>query len=60
MDTHLDELFRGGSVKRSDGDCWELNNQATCLFTRNSQSLWIVTPSQDQLNLLKKQFTDFP
>ena len=60
MNTHLDELFQGGSVKRSDGDCWELNNHATCLFTRNSQSLWIVTPSQDQLNLLKKQFTDFP
>ncbi len=59
MVTYQDERFRGGKVDRSDGDCWEANNQASCTFTRANQTLWIIAPNQTMLNDIRAKFAAF-
>jgi hypothetical protein len=60
MQTYLDQRFRGAKVKdRTDGDCWEANNQATCLFVNKQATLWLLAPDQTILNAVLAQYTDF-
>jgi hypothetical protein len=57
---YLNERFRGAKIKdRTDGDCWEANNQATCLFVKNQATLWLVAPNQTILNAVLAQYPDF-
>jgi hypothetical protein len=59
LTAYQSERFRGGKVSRDDGDCWEANNQASCAFTRGSQTLWIIAPNQSILNDIKARFPNF-
>jgi hypothetical protein len=56
---HLNERFRGAKVEdRTDGDCWEANNQATCLFVNDQSVLWVLAPNQSILNAVFAQYAD--
>jgi hypothetical protein len=57
---YLDERFRGSKVNRSDGDCWEANNQASCIFQTELGNLWLYAPDQTVLNNMLAEFPDFP
>jgi hypothetical protein len=53
------ERYRGARVDRTDGACWEANGQASCLFTRGSESLWVLAPDQRVLNEVLVAYPDF-
>lgn len=59
MRQHLEARFRGGAVDRTDGECMEANAQASCLFTREGESLWLLAPDQVVLNNVLLEFPDF-
>ena len=59
MAQYQDARFRGLKVDRSDGQCWEANNEASCVFSIGKESLWLLAPNQTILNLMLIQFPDF-
>jgi hypothetical protein len=60
MSAYQEQRFRGASVERSDGDCWEVNQQASCVFRAGSETLWILAPDQTALNRILSLFSRFP
>jgi len=57
---YLNQRFRGAKIQdRTDGDCWEANDQATCLFVKNQSSLWLLAPDQTVLNAVLTAYPDF-
>ncbi len=60
MQTYLNERFRGSKIKdRTDGDCWEANDQAACLFVKKQATLWLLAPDQTILHAVLAQYADF-
>lgn len=59
LQQYLHARFRGARVDRNDGACWEINDQAACLFTLGSESLWLLAPNQAVLNDVLVDFPDF-
>jgi hypothetical protein len=57
---YQDERFRGAKVNRSDGQCWEANNQASCVFKKGQEMLWLLAPNQTILNNILAQHPNFP
>jgi hypothetical protein len=57
---YQDERFRGAKVtSRSDGECWEVNNQASCVFATEQATLWLLAPDQTTLNNILAQYPTF-
>lgn len=52
MSDYQEKRFLGGRVNRNDGDCWEVNHQASCLFRNGTQTLWLLAPDQTTLDLV--------
>lgn len=61
MRRYQDERFRGAKIEnRTDGECWEVNNQVSCIFSNAQETLWLLAPNQTLLNNLLAQYTGFP
>jgi hypothetical protein len=60
MNTYQEERFRGAGLDRTDGACWEVNDQASCLFRSGREILWLLTPNQTILNDLLAAYPAFP
>jgi hypothetical protein len=56
---YLDERFRGAKLTRTDGSCWSVNDQVSCLFTKAQAALWLLAPDEATLNKVKQPYTDF-
>lgn len=56
---HLVERFRGLSIDRAGGDCWEANQQTSCLFVTGDRTLWLLTPDTTTLEAVLAQYPDF-
>ncbi|MCC7361329.1 MAG: hypothetical protein IT317_17720 [Anaerolineales bacterium] len=56
---YMDARLRGSKVPRTDGDCWEANNQAGCVFVANGETLWLYAPNQTLINDLLAFFPAF-
>jgi len=56
---YLDARLRGAKVPRSDGDCWEANDQAGCVFTADGETLWLYAPNQTLINDLLALYPQF-
>jgi len=50
--TYQNERFRGAKLERTDGECWEVNNQTSCVFAKGKTTLWLLTPNQTLLNAI--------
>jgi hypothetical protein len=59
MSDYQEERFRGARVDRNDGDCWEVNQQASCVFREARETLWIIAPDQTALNRILDLFPRF-
>lgn len=57
---YLKRRLRGSDIDRRDGDCWEANNQATCIFKQSRGVLWLFAPNQAILNTMLAEFPNFP
>jgi hypothetical protein len=61
MQFYLNARWHGSKTTGpAEGDCWEANNRASCLFSKNKASLWLVAPNQTLLNSVLAQYSDFP
>jgi len=59
MQTHLSKLYRGNQLSRSAGQCWQNNNQFTCLYAIEGQTLWLQGPDAQTLDSMLAQFPGF-
>ncbi|MDR3577770.1 MAG: hypothetical protein P4L50_28210 [Anaerolineaceae bacterium] len=59
MATHLSKLYRGNALSRPKGQCWQVNDQATCLYAVGGQTLWLQGPDPQTLDALLVQFPAF-
>ena len=55
----LGERFRGATVERAAGRCWEVNFQASCAYENGRETLWLLAPSQEGLDLLLDLYPGF-
>jgi hypothetical protein len=61
MLTYQDARFKGAKVMtRSDGNCWEVNEQASCIFATGRETLWLLAPNQSLVNAMLSQAPQFP
>jgi hypothetical protein len=56
---HLSERFRGGQFDRDGGDCWEANQQTSCVFQQNDRILWLLAPNVGLLESVLTQHPEF-
>jgi hypothetical protein len=59
MQTHLSKLYRGNQLTRPKGQCWQVNNQSTCLYTIEGQTLWLQGPDTQTLDTMLAEFPAF-
>jgi hypothetical protein len=53
LSKYLDQRFRGATLARTDGACWEVNLQTTCIYSAGSETLWIIAPDQATLDQVR-------
>jgi hypothetical protein len=46
---YLDIRFRGKKIEKSDADCWEVNQETTCVFTQEKRTVCILSPDMQIL-----------
>jgi len=51
--------FKGEKIEHLTGECWDANQQSTCLFLEGKQVLWLLSPELSTLDSLFSLFTDF-
>jgi hypothetical protein len=56
MMAYLDLRFDRSKLDRSDGDCWAANHQATCLFTIDQSTLWVLVPDAAMIDTIRAAF----
>jgi hypothetical protein len=59
---HLDRRFDGAarSVPQANGDCWQTDQQAACLYTRDKNTLWLLAPDQPLIEAITAAYAPFP
>ena len=60
LSAHLDLRFNGAKTSSADGDCWQSDREAACLYARDKNALWLLAPQQAQIDALKIAYTSFP
>jgi len=59
MVTYLNNRFLGKELDHPTGDCWETNQQSTCLYQEKNQVLWLLTPNITTLDSILALYDDF-
>ncbi|MEA3351837.1 MAG: hypothetical protein U9Q82_14570, partial [Chloroflexota bacterium] len=60
MQQYLDLHYRGKSVDHEAGLCWELlNDHFSCIFQADAETLWIMAPKMDSVDLIRQQYPAF-
>jgi hypothetical protein len=59
MKSYLGKRFLGGSLGGNAADCWEANEQTTCLYSDGDEVLWILAPGMEDVSSLKAKFPGF-
>ncbi len=61
MTNHLQALYTGATQDdQVSGSCWQLPDIISCLYSKNKQALWLVSPDQATFMTLLKLNPDFP
>jgi hypothetical protein len=55
---YQDQRFRGAKIDHP-GDCWEANSQTSCVFSHDTEQLWLITPNQTLLNGIWDRYPSF-
>jgi hypothetical protein len=59
MQDHLDARFHGNKLDQSPGECWQANEQTTCLYQADSATLWLLAPDAQTIGQLLLGFSAF-
>jgi hypothetical protein len=54
-----DGRFRGNQVDLSRGDCWQANEETSCVLTSGREVLWLLGPSDSLIEDLFSAYPDF-
>jgi len=57
---HLNSRFRGLTLLRSAGACWQAPDQVSCIYQRGSGVLWILAPDEAVLDSVLGAYAGFP
>ncbi len=60
MVDYLDQRFRGNRQDRLGGDCWDVNDQVSCLFRDGRRTLWLLTPDEQSLSSVLGAYPRYP
>lgn len=56
---YMDSRFNGGTVDSPRGSCWEANGQVSCVYLNVRDSVWILAPTMQLVDLLRALFPAF-
>ncbi len=56
---HLGARFREASLSSTTGTCWQVNQQAACVYLAGRQVLWLLAPDQGTLDLMRAVYPSF-
>lgn len=59
MREYLDQRFRGSRTARQGAECWNVNEQFSCIFRAGLRTLWLLAPDQDMLDQILTAFPRF-
>ena len=60
LEAHLHLRYDKIRADHPDGVCWEkLNEEFACIFKARSDTLWIMAPDRDTMELVRSQFESF-
>ncbi len=59
MSEYLDQRFRGSRTARQGAECWNVNEQFSCIFRAELRTLWLLAPDQDTLDQILTAFPRF-
>jgi len=59
MRQHLGKRFRESTVDSPEGTCWQMNQQAACLYLAGRQVLWLLAPDMGTLDLVRASYPSF-
>lgn len=57
---HMGQRFRGATLNRPSGACWEVNEQVSCVYSSGRDTLWLLTPDEALQDELLARYPDFP
>jgi hypothetical protein len=57
---HLNSRFRGLTLLRSAGACWQAPDQVSCIYQRGAGVLWILAPNEAVLDSVLGAYAGFP
>jgi hypothetical protein len=55
---YLENRFSSGEVVEIDRECWNGNEQVTCLYSGYQENLWIIAPSIELVDAIEEQYPD--
>ena len=56
---HLGARFREAILSSTTGTCWQVNQQAACVYLAGRQVLWLLAPDQGTLDLMRAVYPSF-
>ncbi|HTP09132.1 MAG TPA: hypothetical protein VMP08_12830 [Anaerolineae bacterium] len=59
MAKYLGVRFRGSQIDRAAGNCWESNQQTSCIFGKGDKTLWLLAPDLPTLEAALTQYPEF-
>jgi len=59
MRNYLGKRFPNGNATRIVGECWQGEDQVSCLYSTDGQNLWIVAPTMDIMEMIASQYPSF-
>ena len=57
---HLNSRFRGQTLLRGAGACWQAPDQVSCIYQRGAGVLWILAPDEAILDSVLAAYAGFP
>ena len=60
MEEYLHLRYRGQTVDHESGSCWQLlNDHFSCIFKADAETLWIIAPQMEMLDLIRQEYPSF-
>jgi hypothetical protein len=60
MEQYLNLRYRGQTVDHESGSCWQLlNDHFSCIFKADAETLWIIAPQMEMLDLIRQEYPSF-
>jgi hypothetical protein len=59
LSAQLNQRFNAAKIDHPTGNCWQTNDQSTCMITHGKQTLWLLAPKMEQVNAMLADIPEF-